>query len=48
MVLFGSSIARWGSSAPRTTRVLVPADFGLVAMAMSLVALLELFGAFRA
>ena len=28
------------------TRVLVPADFGLVAMAMSLVALLELFGAF--
>jgi len=28
------------------TRVLLPADFGLVAMAMSLVALLELFGAF--
>jgi lipopolysaccharide exporter len=28
------------------THVLVPADFGLVAMAMSLVALLELFGAF--
>ena len=27
-------------------RVLVPADFGLVAMAMSLIALLELFGAF--